>query len=589
MNTKEEQQNLVLKKYLIPIFLLAGTIFAFCPSKALAIPAIYDNPGQGIFQCHANDMLLVADFLKGGGVIIRWDLLQPQDNDHLDQNELGKILGLIRNHRKSYLHFMIYYPNAVGNVFPSWLNATMVNNTVVPWDTTYQQKLAKFLSLLNRAFEEAGVIDSIEYIEPAAGGMWGTTHLWISQNELNNWTRAAGCGDVCDDTHKEACTCLGQKFTAGVNAVFDIYLNAFPKLPMMMIGGSCRYQECNYSGFNYLMTTYGMRVMKKEAGLGSPHDGMCGLRNYLGQVCSSDNQNVTKCGQETYGDSVPCGGVGFDPEKGCSYKKIYEESLRKERISYFCMYAKDINCSGTDRVSGEKITDINRWVAEKVGSQIFLLNYSLDGYQKRVGEPLTLNFTWQNNGSAPLIAPLKQGKKWLPSSYKLFVEFVKDNQVKFYQEFELNPATKNWLPYPLSTPVSTSIAFNIPSSLGGENENSTQNYKIYIGLTDPNGERKRFALRNTDAKNDLENRRYLLTDSFVVVGKGLICPSGEKGNLNCSADEKINEDDLNILLSSWAPQGPALPPPQGQSSADLNNDNKIDEKDLTVLLKNWKE
>jgi len=590
---EEQQFNLVAKskkmKRFIFVFLLTSTISFSFPTKTLAIPAIYDNPGQGIFQCHANNMVSSADFLKGGGVIVRWDLLQPQDNDHLDQNELNKLLGFIRGRRKSYLHFMIFFPNGVGNVFPSWLNATMVNNTVVPWDTNYQQKLAKFLSLLNQAFESAGVIDLIEYIEPAAGGIWGSTHLWINQNELNNWARVAGCGDICDSNHKEACTCLGQKFTAGVNAIFDIYLTAFPKLPMMMIGGGCRYPECNYSGFNYLMTTYGMRVMKKEAGLGSPHDGMCGLRNYLGQqVCNNENQNVTKCGQETYGDSVPCEGVSFDPAKGCSYKKIYEDSLKRERISYFCMYAKDINCAGVDTVSGQKIRDINRWVAETVGSQIFLLNYNLNGYQKRVGEPLTLNFTWENNGSAPLIAPLKQGKKWTPSSYKLFVEFVKENQVKFYQEFELNPATKNWPPYPLSTPTSTSTTFNIPSVLGGENENSNLTYKIYIGLTDPNGERKRFALRNADGKNDLANRRYLLTDSFVVAGQGSGCPSGEKGNLDCSIDEKINSADLNILLSSWAPRGPVPVPPPGQHEADLNNDNKVNEKDLTILLKNWK-
>lgn len=552
----------------------------------MAIPAIYDNPGQGIFQCHDNHNI-GADFIKGGGVVIRWDLLQPQDNDHLNQAELNRILDLIRNHKKSYLHFMIYYPNGVGNVFPSWLNATMVNNTVVPWDTTYQQKLAKFLSLLNQAFEFAGVIDLIEYIEPAAGGMWGTTHLWIRQDELNNWTKAAGCGDVCDDTHKEACRCLGQKFTAGVNAVFSIYLAAFPQLPMMMIGGSCRYPECSYSGFNSLITRYGMRVMTKSAGLGSPYDGNCGLRPYLGQICGGSNPQ-TKCGQEPFGDSIFCGGIGFDPAKDCGYKKNYDDSLRTERISYFCMYSRDINCSAIDTPSGERISQINRWIAEKVGAQIFLLNYNLDSLQKKIGDPLIITLNWQNQGSAPLIGPIKQGEKWTPSSYKLFLEFVKDGQVKLYQELPLNPPSNTWAPYPASTPVSSSTTFNIPSSLGGENENSTVVYKLYIGLTDPNGERKRFALRNTDGKNDLTNRRYLLADSFTVTGKGLDCPSGEKGNLDCSSDEKINSIDLNILLSSWAPQGPAPAPLSGQHSADLNNDNKVNAKDLTILLKNWK-
>jgi len=569
------------------LFIIFTFLFLFFPKNSLAnLSPLFNQEGQGVFQCHDNNNI-GADFIKGGGVVIRWDLLQPQDNERLNQAELSRILGLIRNHKKSYLHFMIYFPNGVGNVFPSWLNVGMVNNTVQPWDPVYHQKLAKFLSLLNQAFEAEGVIDSIEYIEPAAGGMWGSTHLWINQNDLNKWVVAANCGSVCDDSHKDACRCLGQKFTAGVNAVFDTYLAAFPKLPMMMIGGSCRYPECNYSGFGSLITRYGMRVMKKEAGLGSPYDGTCGLRPYLGQVCGN-NPSMTKCGQEPYGDSVFCGGVGFDPAKGCGYKKNYNDSLRTERISYFCMYSRDINCPGIDTPSGERVNQINRWVAEKVGSQIFLLNYNLDSHQKRVGDPLTITLSWQNQGSAPLIGPIKQGEKWIPSSYKLFVEFAKDNQVKLYQEFNLNPPSNTWLPYPVSTPVSSSTTFNIPSTLGGESESSTVVYKLYIGLTDPNGERKRFALRNTDGKNDLTNRRYLLTDSFTVIGKGLDCPLGEKGNLNCSSDEKINSADLNILLSSWAPRGPVPVPPPGQREADLNNDNKVNEKDLTILLKNWK-
>ena len=60
------------------------------------------------------------------------------------------------------------------------------------------------------------------------------------------------------------------------------------------------------------------------------------------------------------------------------------------------------------------------------------------------------------------------------------------------------------------------------------------------------------------------------------------CPSKERGNLDCSADEKINNNDLSILLSSWAVSGST-----GSLFADLNNDNLVNEKDLTILLKNW--
>ena len=73
------------------------------------------------------------------------------------------------------------------------------------------------------------------------------------------------------------------------------------------------------------------------------------------------------------------------------------------------------------------------------------------------------------------------------------------------------------------------------------------------------------------------------TNTPVPVG----CPRGDLGNLNCSTDGIINDSDLTIMLSSWAPNGPVPNPATGQHSADIVVDNKVDESDIAKLLDNW--
>ena len=90
-------------------------------------------------------------------------------------------------------------------------------------------------------------------------------------------------------------------------------------------------------------------------------------------------------------------------------------------------------------------------------------------------------------------------------------------------------------------------------------------------------EKKRFAPRNTESKNDLANRCYLLTDSFTVNGQGDYV-SKVRGNLDCSSDEKINNLDLSILLSSWTANESVNP-----LFAGLNNDAFVNEKDLVIF------
>lgn len=575
--------------------------------KVFGTLPVYDNPGQGIFQCHANNEIS-ADYIKGGGVVARWDHLQPTDTNQLNQTELNNLFNLIRGHKKTYLHFQIYVPNGDAldsTILPDWLYsqvATVNNGHPVPWDTVYQAKLRRFLDLLKTALTQAGLDDSIEYIEPSAGGMWATTHLWIRPRELCNWAVVAGCTTqsfcatlpdsgpdlwntnlYCNSaSNRSIWQCLGQKYTQGVNATLENYLDAFPDYPVMMIGGSCLCGGCEYTGFNGLVSKYGMRLMTKEAGLGSNTDGSCGLRPYLGNVCSYKT-DMTKCGQETWGGSVFCTpGGGFDPAVGCGYKKEYNSSLRTEKISYYCLYSDDIGCNAIDTPSGEKVEDINKWVADSVGAQIVITSATLDGVTKNVGAPLTISTTWENHGSSPLVAPLKQGIKWLPSSYKLFVEFVKNGQVIDYEEFPLNPPSNQWVTMPLSTAATTSTVFNISPVLGGQTSTSQSVYQLYAGLTDPNGENKRFALRNSDANYDAQNKRYLLTNSFTVVGQATGPTNTPRPSVTPNATPTVTPAVSPTPLPTQNPSCSCQAGVPEKYLGNANCDNKIDGLDFEI-------
>lgn len=591
--------------------LLLILLSLFCvPTKVLAISAIYDNPGQGIFQCHDNSNI-GKDYVKGGGVIVKWSELQPDNNDQIAEGPLNTLVSLIkRGGKKQYLHFMIY--GGGGPVLPAWMKVYDVNCdstscvesgwqnqcrlghpqepcynksndliTVIytakgifpqPWDSKYQGYLQKFLNLLSQKLREKGAFDYIEYIEPSVGGNWAGTNLWFTVTDLSKWAVAAGCNST-------DWACLGRRFTEGVEKVVDLYMAAFPQFAMMIINDGCVYDACKFNGYSYLNNKYGMRVMVKGAGLGSNSDDSCGRRTYFVPICSyspsSPDRFMTRCGQEPGGDSS---NENFF-RGACAYDKVYRESLNSEYISYYCMYSYDLGASATQST--------NQYVADHLGAQISLLDGSFDSTRKQAGQSGIVSINWSNTGSTSLIAPLKQTEKWTASSYKLFLEFVKDDEIKNYQEINLSVSTKAWKTANLSGEYKTTSTFNVPASLG------EGVYKVYIGLTDPNGEKKRFALRN-DAKNDLANRRYLLTESFTVTGGG--GGATETPTSTPRATATSTPTPTRTPIPTRTPTPTSTPPPgscscsngrQTKPNGDANCDGAIDIRDFNRWMEQF--
>jgi len=552
-------------------------------------PLLVQNPYQGVFQCSGIHNVAATDYLKGGGIIIEWAKYQPRERNQLDpeksQNLINQLTSLKKINKKAYLNILAWENEKWGivDMLPDWLNINddNPNNDLIdiiefdhnhnndrapkyerypsPWDRRYQQKIGQFLSLINNLLEENNLTDTIEYIEPSIGGIWGSTHLWFGDDilyGLNEFAKAAGCPD-------QDWQCLGREYNKAINQMAAVYLSSFTDHPIMIIGGNCRYPECTYSGLNQLLDRFGIRVMYKLAGLGSA-DRSCGLRpDLFSAICRFPNGS-TRCGQEP-NNSTAMG--AFDPNNPCgkNYQQVYQSSLERESISYYCLYSYDIE----NNQVGQKET--NRFTASHVGAQIRLLNYNLS--LKESSHPkLNLALTWQNQGSTALIAPLKEGEKWTPSSYQLFLEIEQDNQIKHYQEIAINPPTYTWQTNKRNIEdyfeVQTSTSINIPSNL------EPGIYKIYVGLTDPNGERQRFALINNDPKNDVLNRRYLLTDSFRINSRE---PENKIGDLN--NDGVVDEFDYGMLIARFGNEGTP-----GTIIGDLNNDGVVDEFDYGMLI-----
>lgn len=479
---------------------------------------IVHNPHQGIFQCHSITEAGDEVYIKGGGIIIKWGDFQPLNNNQLDREKtnhlINQLKALKQKSKKAYIHVMIYEEpgrDDMINSIPQWINAhdddpstdqieiirafvRWKGNTPqyrlypAPWGKKYQDKLKKFLSLLNQEFKDAGVLDTIEYFEPSAGGIWGSTHLWVPDDQLTSFARAAGCSDT-------DWTCLGVAFNRGVNEVIQTYLSAFPTKSVMMIGGTGAHREANYTSLNQLIDRYGMRVMYKSAGLGASYENSCGLRSEITDPICKGSLAKTKCGQEPW---LSTASGAFNPGDVCgkNYFQTYEASLAQESISYYCLYSYDI----------PNQTETNEYLARKFASQIRLAEHEIISLENK---NLRLKLTWNNEGSIPLTAPLKIGEKWQTSSYKLFLELEKNNTVAHYQEIEIQPPTNTWVPINHFFTTTQDAVFNLNANLTGA-------YDIYVGLTDPNGEKERFALINPESDNDIVQRRYLIEKNVDV-------------------------------------------------------------------------
>lgn len=609
------------------ILLLFLLFLSQFPKTALAISSRYNNPFQGLFQCHSTEAI-GADFVKGGGLAVTWGFLQKDSPDRLHQANLATFISALRSlqsqGKKAYLHLMVYAHQAEADlplygrpVFPDWLNVAYSNSSddntdnkikgldgggpslyPSPWDQEYRDKLEKFLILFNQALHDYQVADVIEYIEPSVGGRWAAPELWINQSTLEAWRQAAGC-DPND------WNCLGRRFTQAVNDITDIYMRTLPDYPFMFVGGACRSpdssQSCNYTGFPSLKEKYGMRVFYKKAGLGHINDNSCGLNSgEFSQFCGG-----TRCGQETWGSSLACTGnrgQGFQTQSENSailcnvnnyqslgywgvYEKIFDDSLKREGLSYYCLYGNELSCSREPRVS-----QVNQTVANRLGAQISLISHTLSSSSFAPGTSVSFNLTWRNQGSTFLVAPKKEGLKWIPSSYRLFLEFVQSGQVVHYQEFDLDPPTTTWHPLATNTPKSlnsvektTPVTFTIPSFFGGS-------YQLYVGLVAPDNRSLRFALTNSDSQNDLTSRRYLLSSDFSVVGSAphsCQCPSSlssssppkSAGNANC--DNTVDMLDFSLWLGEY------LRSDLSSFTADFNCDHHADLLDFSVWLRRF--
>ncbi|MFA6250877.1 MAG: hypothetical protein WC686_05295 [Candidatus Shapirobacteria bacterium] len=487
----------------------------------------YYNPGQGLHQCHIYYSSLPAgstggyrnSFVKGTGYEIYWADWQPKDPttvsnpmDSISQSELSNLVNKINSEGKSvYLHVKVYNEQGKTNIYPSWTKFKhIVYNTDRDypniWDQAYRNQLKQFLTLLQQALESRGVLEKIDFVEVPPGGIWGTTHWYCDRSSdikndyfpnLNIFVQAAGC--AANDW-----TCFGQKVNDGFDAIINIAAEAMPKLPIMIIGGGCPKGECNYSGFSggRLMDTYGMHVMTKGAGLGQNQTD-CGHKPEFVNYCGKPK---TKCGQEPYGSVT--GGNTFPMETSSSYvcaegyQAGYEKSEKTEAISYYCVYREDLE--------NTKYDAINKSVAQNLGSQIKLVSASLGSNSQSAGASVDITSSWMNQGSAPFMAPVKQGAKWIGSSYRMFVEFVptagggakhalvgNDLQTQLWKRDLTNPRTANG---------NVTIPANLAKGV----------YKVYIGWTDPNGENTRFALVNTEANYDKQYRRFLISSNFEI-------------------------------------------------------------------------
>jgi hypothetical protein len=517
----------------------------------------FDNPYQGIFQCHQLTGAANANWVKGGGMQIFWGELQTKDpdtvsdpRDSFDSAKLEELVNALKGEKKRYAQNQLFLAGNVPagtKIFPDWLKNADGSwkikfipgnyGTLYPsvWDSVYKDKVRKFLTTLNLLLTEKGVINNLEYIEGSFGGQWLAPDLWFRDPAImDKWAEAAGCTPA---DAKGECSCFGPKWNAAVNEMIDIYEEAFPSVAMMFVKGSSLNYKCNYNGFTSQVAKYGMKLLTKGAGIGHPRHDTCGLNGDFGAWCAGSSR-ITKCGYEPYAPSAKCasGNDGFTVGNGepytCAqnypsgtpantdiYMDVYKKALEGHGVSYQCFYTQDIGCGARGAE--------NKYIAEHTGSQISI-DQPLPSLpaSKNVGEQMSLTFKWTNTGSAPFAAPVKNGLNWKPGSYKLFLEYVDKSRGAVVTQILADNVGSEQMGPGVRTPSSksTPVTVTIPGTLGSS-DGSTRNYRVYAGWVDPNGENKRFALINEETAHDKANRRYLIAENLAVSGVGG-APSG---------------------------------------------------------------
>jgi len=585
---------------IILTFLSFLSLFCFAlSSPTLAALPRYDptgtdivcNPRQGLRRLYGLGGLLRStdkkDLSCSGEVFVLWSQIEPQEgvynwtaldeklNEAVAKNkETTLSLGVSGNGLPS-----LGYPVET----PAWVFQAMQNeannccggitklgtrSTPVPWNTVFQSKLRNILRAMRNHLKENPAYDRlVSAIIMYCGGPWGEMNLCsggkLGCNRYGSWEEWTKAGY----TH--------QKFSQAVLDLIDIYMDVFPDKPCaLQLGNGMWWGDPNRPSDNSQQPSvvvkkeaikkYGTRIILKFNGFGvsgtTPDADLC--KNYYCSAESAHRYPDDWCWHE--GGSRVC--------KPSTEDEYFDHFLGRALTEGLQWYGPNYVSQGEESKEESKSEFLSNpqtftYFARHAGAQIMNLKTTFPE-NIQTGKEVNFTFKWFNRGNLPLFKTKLQGKKGVPVSYKIFVDLVNlQGQTIYHTTFTPNPPTTEWkLPdtyclthpnvcnpnNPENTPEWIKQKGNIVHTVNQQiffpATIPSGNYKVFIGLSDPDDDNQRWNLVNTPGNDG--SGRY------------------EVGTIHCSSSSVFSLRD--ILLS----YGLDVP------SVDLNNDGLINSIDF---------
>lgn len=480
---------------------LETILFLTLPSPALAalppaIPEFVPDPGvnqnlvtvlnQGLGQCWwTKEDLLAKDFVSWSyDVGYSWRIIEPQEGGY-DFSYYEESLATSRRQNKGYLlYFLTGQTDEKGERTPPWLIAKIQANhpqnwikeahLVAPWDPDWQAALDKLAKALAEKYDQDPHV--IGVVVPS-GCRYGEMSCWCGGEERKSWERA-GYTD--------------EKFTQAVEQTVDAFLKYFQNKPVVVqIGGGLNGQRAStgYKLMAEMFAKYGLRVRYKFNGWGDASKEVDVGTYYKGYG------GYTAVGYEV--------GVEENFDSPATAKSNFDNAL-SQHVTFSCLGNKLLSKTGDWE-------NQYRYFSRYLGTQIVLNSASFSPSQVAAAQPVSLQTSFTNRGTKPLVAAKRVGVKDEPATYHLAVYFIHQTTGQETRRLLTPPTpTNQWYggrgqpAYPISGSV------NAPE-FGGT-------YEIRIALENTyDGPHEGEAWAYVTNQSDDGRHRYLL-GSILVTG-----------------------------------------------------------------------
>ncbi len=482
----------LLSILVLSLFFLKPFSFLWAATKDFWDPGLTNNivinPFQGLGICHWASPTIYDDpsitWAYDAGEATWWDQIEPAENQ-FNWQPMDNLVNLAKSKGKK-IWLQAYNDGKV----PLWARNKLVNGEKMvlmgtannpadpchsmnprlplPWNKAYQALWRKVIHKMAERYDNDPAVEAIVIM---AGGGYGEMVICSTCGPSQCWDYYA------------APESSNSKFIQAVKDLTDIYLekeytwgndgvlpagtktHGFINKPIILqLGGGASVIK---PVLDYALPKYGMRVLLKTNGwhCGSCNNTPCDwghsgiAQDYL--TGNNPNHDRTK--------------FGLEPAAWLDSLSDFQAMVEcRNQASYACLQSFYWESS---RQAGFKAARDS--LAKNLGSKVGLKSVTYPEVMT-VGQDYQFSLSLKNLGSIPPFRPKRTQTngtvKEIASSYQLSFQLIKENQIAFRKEIDLNPPSIGW---------TQNQEITITPTLSFDGSIASGNYELRIALFDP--------------------------------------------------------------------------------------------------------